>query len=800
MLAQNQQLNINIPKKGGTPMKLASFDRLYLLSLPVAMLWACPGAAYAQSTDNDPGSAQPEQTAAAPAAQAPAAQASGDKLQEIIVTARKTRENLQNTPISITAFNQEALEAKGITSINRIQDSTPNITFLNVPSNSGVASNAAIYIRGIGQNDFAPGVDPGVGVYVDGVYLGRSVGGVFDMIDVESVEVLRGPQGTLFGRNTIGGAINITTVQPGDVWTGRADIKYGTDNRINVRGFVAGPLTDTLSMKLGGGFFSQDGYVNAPYQAGKLGNQDTKTVRGALRWKPVSNLSLTLAADYMNDKSHGAPVVVTGFNPNEMGSMVTLNNAIAAGGGAGLGNPADCYTPANATNTACYNSRLFSKDSFYGTDPTFSKIRTWSTSFTAAYDINSNTQLKSITAYRRTDAHFAQDRDGSNLGINYVEDKFAQKQFTQELQLTGKLFSGAVNYVVGAFYFHEQGKDLNPVTFLVVKEQSGGYFNYKSWAGYAQATWHLTDKLDLTGGLRYTQDKKIYTPDEFFISSLAPFYVVTPGDYLTPPVGNHNNANKLTKTANLSYHWTPNLMTYFTYAEGFKGGGFTQRITAPEPTLPTFRPETDKSYELGFKFEGLDHRLRFNADIFNVDYNDMQLLVADASRIGPYYTNAGRARIRGLEAELTATPGDDWRLSASAGLTDAQYRQLDNSVQGLTLNSKFVLVSKWTLNASIQKDIWISDVDVVPHVDWAYRSGYNTNANGINYPYLYQSGFSLFNANIRFKKSKYTLTVGVDNIGNKKYRTFGDYQPSFGFYQESFDRGRQWYVKAGVDF
>ena len=736
-------------------------------------------------------------TVATPALAQGQAQSQGDGLEEITVTARKQTENLQDTPISISAFSGERLEAQGITQIAKISGFTPNLSFSNVPANSGVASNAAVYIRGIGQNDFAPGVDPGVGIYVDGVYLGRSVGGVFDMIDLQSVEVLRGPQGTLFGRNTIGGAVNITSIQPDETLVAKGDIKYGTDDRINVRGLVTGPLTDTLFAKLGVGLFSQDGYVDAPYQKGKLGNQDTKTVKGALRWKPAPTVDLTLAADYMRDKSNGAPVVVTGMNVNEAGSMATLNNAIAMGTHDAPGNPAGCYAAANLNNAACYNSRYFSRDTFYGTDPTYSDIEMWSTAFTGIVDLADDVQLKSISSYRHTSGAFGQDRDGSDLDINAVENSFKQKQFTQELQIVGKI-PDVFDYIVGAYYFHEKGQDINPVNFLVLDQQSGGYYNFKSWAGFAQGTWHATPQFDVTAGIRYTKDNKKFTPDQFIISDFPPYFVAEAGSYIVPKRAYSNNSGKWTPMVNLSYHWTDDLMTYVTYAQGFKGGGFTQRLSAPEPTLPTFQPEKVTNYEAGFKWSGLGNRLRLNGALFQMDYNDMQLLVADSTRIGPFYTNAGKARIRGFELETNLAPGGGWRFSASAGLTDAQYRELDNSVQGLTLDSEFVLVSKWTLSGSVEKAFELGGTDkLTPRIDWSYRSGFYTNANGINYAYLYQPGYHLLNANIRYEKDIYSLTVGVDNLTDKKFRTYGDYQPSFGFYQESFDRGRQYYVKVG---
>lgn len=742
-------------------------------------------------------------TALAGGATAARAQDSGSVeggLEEITVTARKQAENLQSTPISITAFSTERLEAQGITQISRIQDFTPNLTFANIPSNSGIASNAAVYIRGIGQNDFAPTVEPGVGIYIDGVYLGRTAGGVFDLIDVASVEVLRGPQGTLFGRNTIGGAINLTTIQPDDQVRAKFDVKYGTDDLVNVRAMVSGPLADGLYAKVSGGISRQDGFVDAPALGVTFGNKDTQTIRGALRFAPTgSPLEITLAGDYTRDKSHGAPVVVTGIDPTASGSFVTLQNLIASG----LTNPASCLAPAAITNTACYNQRLYSRDTNYATGETFSDLELWSASLTVSYDVTDTMQLKSITALRRINGTFAQDRDGSNLDINYVYDEFTQKQFSQEFQVVGKAFEDRLSYVGGLYFFKEKGQDINPIDFLVVHAQSGGYYDYKNWAAFLQLGYEIVDGLTLTGGIRYTDDKKSYLPDQYVISTLEPFLSIPPGTRIVPYEWADAKVKKWTPMVNLSWQATPDLMLYGSFSQGFKGGGYTQRIFPPEASLPSFRPETVDSYEAGFKLMALDNVLRLNGAAFYTDYNDMQLLVADASRVGPFITNAGKARIQGFELETNLAPGSGLRLNAAVGLTDAKFKDLDSGVQGLTLDSKFVFVSKWTISGSAEKEIDLATAGTVtPHLDWSYRSGFYTNANGINTPELYQPGYSVFNGNIRWQdEDKHlSLTFGVDNIGDKKFRTFGDYQPSFGFYMQAFDRGRQYYGKLGYSF
>ena len=745
---------------------------------------------------------------AAPAAAQDAAKAepvaattavSSSGLEEIVVTARRREENLQNTPISITALSADRLAAQGISSIQRIQDITPNLTFRNVPSNSLVADNAAIYIRGIGSNEFSPTIDPAVGMYLDGVYL-RPVGSVFDLIDVERVEVLKGPQGTLFGRNTIGGAINITTVQPSDKFQLKADVKYGTDDRINGRIMVVAPITDNLFVKVAGGIFSQDGYVKQFYFPGKkTGNQDLKSLRAALRWLPTSSLDLTIAGDWSKTKSNGPPVVVTGGSAGP-GSFLAANDAINGGFIPPTGVTGPC-TPATCWGTG---EQFFSKDTAFSNRETSSSIETYSVTGTAKWQIGPNTTLKSITAYRNVSGRFSGDDDFTSLDVSYLLDIYKQKQFTQELQLFGDAFDDKLNYQVGLFYSKEKGQEVNPIDFILIKAQSGGFYNYHSLAAYAQLTYKFTEKLSLTAGLRYTQDRKNYLPDQYVVSSpVPPILDLPPGTRIVPFETVKENVNKATPLVTLQYQWTPDVMTYATFSQGFRSGGFTQRIFPPEASLPSFGPEKVNVYEAGLKSELFDRMLRVNLAGYYTDYKDLQLGVADITRVGPYFTNAGDAHIQGFEAEFNLAPGAGVHMNFSAGMADAKFDRLDINVSGLTLDSKFVFVSKWTLSGSIDKTIELGSMGTLtPRADWSYRSGTFTNANGINTPTLYQPGYSLFDASVNYVTADghYSLQFGVDNIGDKKYRLSGNYQPSFGYQLESFDRGRQWYMKAGVSF
>ena len=232
-------------------------------------------------------------------------------LEEVVVTARKTAESLQDTPISVTALSGDRLEDMGLSRITKLQNVTPNLVFQNSPSYSGAGNNAAVYIRGIGQKDFIPTIDPGVGIYVDEVYLGRSAGAVLDMIDIQQVEILRGPQGTLFGKNTVGGAISITTTKPNEEFGGKFDVKVGSDERRNVRGVLNVPLSDTLFARGSFGSLEQDGYVTRPFDDKDLGNQDTLMGRLAFRWVPSETFTADLSFDYYDDESNGPALLVT---------------------------------------------------------------------------------------------------------------------------------------------------------------------------------------------------------------------------------------------------------------------------------------------------------------------------------------------------------------------------------------------------------------------------------------------------------------------------------------------------------
>ena len=777
-------------------------------------------------------------------------------LEEIVVTARKREENLQDAPIAVSAFTGDALDFRGVTEIGKLDQFVPNLV-LNESTTYSNVSNAAVYIRGIGQNDFTPVIDPGVGIYVDGVYLGRSVGAVLDIVDVDRIEVLRGPQGTLFGRNTIGGAISLSSKKPGEEFGGKVDVKYGTDDRFNVRGTVNIPFGDKFFARLSAATFMQDGYVTRVVDGKDLGDQDVVALRGVLRWLPNNNLDINWSVDYSRERENGNPFVLTGIQPLNVGILTgggpsmtlaatTLAAQLATGGPPSVlggeffnvlhpsGFPFQflaCFSPQNANNPVCFNQQYIDngdKKLNYSSDPSYQKLDVWGTGLTVDWQINEKLKVKSISSMRGFEGDFEGDQDGSPIRVSYLIDIYQHEQFSQELQLLGTSFADRLDWIVGGYYFEEDGKNINPVRFSQVYLQSGGHYDADSWALFAQGTWHFTDQLDLTFGLRYTEDTRDYLPDqyiEFLPTGPLPIPGTNIGDRPLPYEWTSSGTSELVPMVNLSYRWNESLMTYITYSEGFKSGGYTQRIFPPEASTPSFDPEFVKSYEGGFKFDGWNDRLRFNVAVFFTDYTDLQLLVADPSRLGPFVSNAGDAEVVGVELEMLLNPAQGLFITGSAGMTDIDRTALGGGVQGLTLDSPFQHVSKWTANAQIYKEFAIGDLGyLTPRFEWSYRTDWGTNSNnvprvgddvlpggpfagvplsfGVPNPVLEEDDLHLLNASVRWdvRNSGLSVSGGVDNLTDEEYTVFANYQDGFGFTQQTFHRGREWYIQAGYEF
>lgn len=728
-------------------------------------------------------------------------------IEQIFVTARKRAERLQETPLAITAFTAESLSKRSVFALDGIGDYTPNLVFDKGNGNTGGSSSAQIYIRGVGQADFLFTTEPGVGIYVDGIYLPRAIGSIMDLIDFERIEVLKGPQGTLFGKNSVGGAVNIVSRRPGEELSGRIEAILGRFDRIDVRGNLNVPLVeDKLAASIAISSQDMDGYIDRVEDGGTLGGVNTKGIRGQLLWNAAEGFEVHLTADYTRRRDDS--IANTLVAVDQGGSLIGLWNALVA--------PALGVT---------YDDRFVPDDPFtsQGTGPNFSDLDIWGLSATATLE-RGNFIFKSITSYRHQDAMFGSDSDHSP--ITYFEQSVDddQEQFSQEFQINGTHFDGRLDWVVGALYFHEDGLSTYRVLFAPglfgalealppgIIPGLGGAGNpihpgldfdgavsagidNDSYAAFSHFNFDITGKLSVSGGLRYTHDEKDFdSVFERFEAGVITHDVSVGDDWSawTPKIG-------------FDYNWTENIMTYVSAARGFKSGGFNGRPTSAFVASRTFDPEFVWTYEAGIKTETADRRLVLNGAVFYSDYTNLQLLAIatdDFGGIVALVENAGEAEIKGFELELNAAPIDALRIDAGLGFLDAKYTQLDASVTSITLDSELVKTPEWSFNIGADYTVPIGNgFSGTLRVDYSYRS--RTQHVADNNPLLEQDGYGLLNLRVTFgpEDRSWELAAFGTNITNELYITNGLSQfDSLGTTDVTFGRPSEWGISGTFRF
>ncbi|WP_246623879.1 TonB-dependent receptor [Sphingomonas colocasiae] len=748
-------------------------------------------------------------------------------IEEITVTARRRAESLQDTPIAISAVSGEGIAARGLDNVTQIGDFTPNVKFNSSVPVSASNATAAIFIRGIGQNDYQLSADPGVGLYLDGVYISRGVGNVLDVLNVERIEVLRGPQGTLFGRNTIGGAVSVVTRKPGSTLGGSLDVTTGRFNRVQIKGSIDVPLAEGVYTSLSAFYHNRDGYVKGVVPgAPDLGDTNQLAGRFALRLEPSSDVSIDIAVDGTRSREQSAPNVLIAQDENAP-AAATWNAAYS--GAAAI--CASATNPARFTDQRCFNSQwALAPYRHGGTFTTISQVfnsasrrpyqsasdlNIWGISGVLEWRLSDAVTLKSITAYRKVTGFWTRDSDHSPATIIQTNSDWRQDQFSQELQLGGDALDKRLNWLVGAYYSSESGNHRDLVNIIDAVFLSGAVLDGKSYAVFGQATYEIVENLNLTAGIRWTEDQKTfnnanqYVVEAGFLTG-APFNPdgsgLQDGDPLMGPLGQSSTIKDRawTPMASLSYRWSPEILTYLSYSKGFKGGGFTQRVFPPFAFIPSFAPETSETFEAGFKTDLLDRRLRLNGAAFINNYSNLQITVNDPTLgFAPIIQNAAKARIKGLELELLAQPIDGLRIEAGLGYLDARYREVDIRAlnAGVTKDTHLQNAPKWTLSAGISYAVDLGDSGTItPRIDWSYRSRVYNDA--VNTPELVQDGYHLVNAAIAYagKDARWSLALGVRNLTKQVYLGSG-YADSFGgIFEGVYGRPREWYLTAGYKF
>jgi iron complex outermembrane receptor protein len=737
----------------------------------------------------------------------------GATIEEIIVTARKRSESLQQTPIAITAQSAAALEAAAVTDLTEASRFVPNISFTKGGAIAGTNAAASIFIRGVGQGDFIVSSDPGVGVYIDGVYYARMVGASMELSDIERVEVLRGPQGTLFGRNTIGGAINIISKAPGPDFEGYAAVTGGENDHLGVKGAINIPLSDNVYARFNVMRRERGGYVKAlQYSDVDLGDEDVTSVRGQLR-VALEKVDLNLSVDYTEQNEYGAPwvaesIVAPGADP-------TFNYLFASFANLFTGDPS-CQTAAGqTTNPRCFGPVWQSGDRF-STNNTFRDVNTgqlvkpysdvenFGVSFTAAFDLGF-AQLKSISAYRTLDSGFNRSLSQTPLAtFQNTTRVFDSDQYSQELQLAGSGLDSKLDWVTGVYYFKEDAIEIDDlVTSLFRRSDDTFRVNNRSFAVLANATYHFTDQLHLTVGARWTEEKKDGTGE-------APNFVNPANGQVTPTyLASSLDVSEVTPSANLAYNFTPQVLGYVSYAEGYKSGTFSPRLPFPNqagPTLPSARPEFVKSYEAGVKTDLFDDLVRLNIAAFFTEYDDIQIAYIPPEN--PANTIAGNiaaAEIQGLEFELQARPTERLTFNASLGLLDAKYTRLDFlPTPFFSKSTPLQRAPDYQGNVGASYDIPMFAGNLTIAVDWTFVDTQALFSDNAARPFGLQGPWDSGNVSVSYAPAgeKWKATVFVQNVTDEFHKTAGVdvTRDTFGVAEVIYNRPREVFATVRYNF
>jgi iron complex outermembrane recepter protein len=727
-------------------------------------------------------------------------QPASSELEEIVVTARYRAESLQSTPIAISALNAGELEARGITDVTGLTASTPSTTLVKEGSTGG--NTLVAYIRGLGQANYSLAFQPGVPIYVDDIYQPTAFGSLLSLGDVESVNILRGPQGTLFGKNSEGGAVTIRQVDPKGDNSGYAEAGIGSYNDRRVRAaFDTSIIPDKLFVRLAAGSDNSDGYVDRydyacthPGQAGNIkpladvncrigteGGVSDTYARIAFKLIASDTVTARLEATTMRDRDETVPEVPLVINPNYPKSDLAAFNSKVAVPLTGLPIDARFINPNPYSNYATFQNPL-SGLQFQNNNPQ----TVWDITGKLDWQLPGHMTFTSISGYHNQNGSIVEYKDGP-IPINMVQNNIRYESYSEEARLNGTSFDDKFDWTMGAYYFHGQGTDQSDVHLVV--SQVGPFWGInevlynpttdRDASVFLHGVYHPTDKLSVELGVRYSDDKFNYIYEGVNVAGTPVNPLKPPGSYSfnVPAVPVEQTTRRADPKAAVQYQWTPHLMTYVEFGTGFKGAGTNpQPINAAQTT--TFAPEKLKAYEMGAKTDWLDRRLTINGDIYYNDVKDLQLIGYATTSLGGTVTlNAGKAHIPGAELEIQARPVQNLTFNLSGNYMYFRYADLGaagfdpvNNPAGLRLSDIAPYSPKVKVNAGVQYNVGIGRLGTVtPRVDATYTSRVFFDPQNLNTSS--QGGYTLANAHLMYMPldGKWSGSLDVNNVTNKLY-------------------------------
>jgi iron complex outermembrane receptor protein len=670
---------------------------------------------------------------AAPASAQDAA-SSAFSLEEVIVTAQRREQNLQTTPVAVTAISEAQLQSRNVTSLLDVGGLAPNV-LAGSQTNTG-SQSGGYFIRGIGQDRSGIAFDQGVGLYVDDIYMSRSDNTFLSVIDVDRIEVLRGPQGTLFGKNTIGGAIRYLSRPPAPEFGGYVDATVGNFDRRDVKASINIPLGDSVFLKASAGALKRDGHIYQVANGKRSGDEDTQVGRLALRILPTDAVTVDLSATYTRSDTNGRGYVVDFIDPS------------------------DTFIVRYVTKTGQpFDTRFVSPGPYsrYGGDNLGYEYEGYTLSGVVTVNLSETVTLKSVTGYMQADVLQRNDWDGTEFPVYDIDNDREIDQFSQELQLSSRLFDDRLKLVTGLYYMKESPTDDSititafdaqfPAPRITTQKQE-----VTSYAVFGQGTLDITEKFATTIGIRYSKDEKKG------IGTRVDTNFAGRGSGSWDDVSPH---------LSFQYQWTPDVMTYVSATRGFRSGGINIG-SAPPVVFTKYDPERVANYEVGLRSELFDNHMRLNLTGFYMKYTDQQLTALNVSTNTVYIQNVGESHRAGAELEFVVAPFEHFELQGNYGYLEAEYDDVGTAT-GITKDSVVLRSPKTTYSLSATLDWPLAVGSLIANVNYNYRSRQSTTSTDSNTILL--DGYGLLNARLQYNSPKNDWSVALvgTNLSDKLY-------------------------------
>ncbi|AOR80493.1 TonB-dependent receptor [Novosphingobium resinovorum] len=711
---------------------------------------------------------------------------------DIIVTARRVEERLQDVPIAISAVSGAALEQQGVRQITDLSATVPNLSIVGANAD---AQTLLVTIRGQNAANSILTTDNSVGMYIDGVNVPRTYGLRAGLVDIARVEVLRGPQGTLYGRNTTGGAISFITKDPDDKLGASIQATGGNYNLWGLTGILNVPITDGVGARFVAVRSQHDGYGKSANTGDDLMSDDSTYLRAKIKADTGGPLTAAATVDYQKNNAGGLISKLTGITDaatspaiREVAAEVYGTTSPTADQLAAARNILQSYVKrAPFHDSYSYGSSIFAKNAGGVDWSPASTSKTWSASLDLKFDLSDDLAIRSISGYRNVEKFTTTDFDGTPFIINSAQLETKDDFYSQELQVLGG--DSQFNYVGGLFYSYEDGTEVQQSnsTYYISRSRTvfDGDVTSKSYAAFGQANWKFAPGFSLTLGGRYTKEVRELVNRNRVVNAAGTITYVPPAlnDDGTPGRKYEESYKKFTWLASLDYKISDDVMVYAKSARGFRGGGQQQRATSLAAAT-SFDPEVITEYELGLKSELLDRRLTLNLAGFYDNYTDVQrvLFIVTPYGAATALTNASKARILGFEGEATFKVTPEFTLRASIGTFDAKYKGYvdDNGVDHSDEDWP-APTTNYQLGANYVLPTGVGDLTL--DANWSWQSAFNTYPSAVKTDQVTQKAYGLLNGRIALALDDWNADISIfgRNILGKKYYNAGVSLEGLGF-------------------